>query len=90
MAFESLARLGVGLGFREPMLEELFAYRSSIDFLEITADHYFDALPTKLAELELLQRNFPLIPHGLAMSLGSAEGLDDQYVKAYTGIVQRV
>lgn len=90
MDFDNLTKLGVGLGFREPMLAELFAFRSSIDFLEITADHYFDALPAKMAELDLLQRNFPLIPHGLAMSLGSAEGLDDEYVKAYTQVVQRV
>jgi uncharacterized protein (UPF0276 family) len=90
MSVDRLPTLGVGLGFREPMLAELFAFRQQIDFLEITADHYMNALPAKSAELDLLRRNFPLIPHGLAMSLGSAEGLDDRYVKNYANLVQRL
>ena len=35
--------LGVGIGFREPFLAELFRHRDGVDFLEITADHYLDA-----------------------------------------------
>jgi uncharacterized protein (UPF0276 family) len=80
----------VGIGYREPFLKDLFACRSSIDFLEITADHYFEPIDSKAAELELLANNFPLIPHGLAMSLGSAQGLDGGYVKLYADLVTRL
>lgn len=90
MDWSNLPDLGVGIGYREPFLSELFACRSSIDFLEITADHYFEPIDAKAAELELLANNFPLIPHGLAMSLGSAEGLDSGYLKLYADLVNRL
>jgi uncharacterized protein (UPF0276 family) len=82
--------LGVGVGFREPFLAELFRHRDGVDFLEITADHYFDAPAEKNAELDLLARHFPIIPHGLDLSLGSAEGIDDDYLTAMAGIVARL
>ncbi|MEK7731271.1 MAG: DUF692 family multinuclear iron-containing protein, partial [Planctomycetota bacterium] len=69
----TLPALGAGLGFRSPFRGELFLHRDGVDFLEITADHYLDAPAEKRAELELLEDHFTLIPHGLSLSLGSAE-----------------
>jgi len=85
-----LPSLGVGVGFREPFLAELFRHHDNVDFLEITADHYFDAPREKEAELELLAAHFTLIPHGLDLSLGSAEGIDADYLSAMAGLVARL
>jgi uncharacterized protein (UPF0276 family) len=82
--------LGVGIGFREPFLTELFRHRDCVDFLEITADHYIDAPAEKRDELDLLAHHFPIIPHGLDLSLGSAEGIDDDYLSAMAEIVARL
>ena len=82
--------LGVGIGFREPFRIELFRNRDRVDFLEITADHYFDATREKHAELELLADHFPIIPHGLDLSLGTAEGIDDDYLAAMAGLVNKL
>ncbi len=85
-----LPALGVGLGFREPFRSDLFLHQGEVDFLEITADHYFDASPEKDQELSLLAEHFTLIPHGLNLSLGSAEGLDGAYVEQLAGLIHRV
>ena len=85
-----LPSLGVGLGFREPFRCDLFLARDRVDFLEITADHYFDASPEKDRELSLLAEHFPLIPHGLNLSLGSAEGLDPDYLGKFAALVKRL
>ena len=82
--------LGVGVGFREPFLADLFRHRDRVDFLEVTADHYFDAPQEKRAELDLLAAHFPIIPHGLDLSLGSAEGIDDDYLAAMADLVARL
>ncbi len=82
--------MGVGIAFREPFLAELFLQRRGIDFLEITADHYFDAGFRKEQELELLAEHFTLIPHGLDLSLGSAEGPDFSYLKKMARLVSRL
>lgn len=85
----SLPTLGIGIGFREPLRADLFLHRDKIDFLEITADHYFDASEKKLEELDLLNEHFPLIPHGLNLSLGSAEGVDEIYLEKFAALVEK-
>lgn len=80
----------MGLGFREPFRAGLFLNQDKVDFLEITADHYLDATPEKLRELDLLQNHFTLIPHGLNLSLGSAEGIDKVYLEKLARLVERV
>lgn len=86
---KNLPDLGVGIGFRPPFLAGLFSHRSTIDFLEITADHYYVPSLRKERELDLLLANFPLIPHGLGLSLGSADGIDPDYLKRFASIVAK-
>ena len=80
----------VGIGFREPFRADVFLHREKIDFLEITADHYLDARQTKIEELKLLKEHFPLIPHSLELSLGSAEGIDEEYLEKVAELVEFV
>lgn len=87
---ENLKKLGVGIGFREPFRADIFLHQEKIDFLEITADHYFDATEKKLEELDILLQHFPLIPHGLDLSLGSAEGVDQEYLEKFAALADRV
>jgi uncharacterized protein (UPF0276 family) len=85
--FDQLPKLGVGLGFRPQLKAEIFLNRPEIDFLEITSDHYIDSPPKKLEELSLLAEHFPLIPHSLELSLGSAEGVDEEYLAKLADVV---
>jgi uncharacterized protein len=87
---KNLPKLSVGIGFREQFRADLFLHRTEIDFLEITADHYLDATAQKLEELELLRQHFPLVPHGLNLSLGSAEGVDEKYLEKFAALVENV
>jgi uncharacterized protein (UPF0276 family) len=86
----NLPKLGIGIGYREQFRADLFLYQTEVDFLEITADHYFDASIRKLEELELLKQHFQLIPHGLNLSLGSAEGIDENYLEKFARLVDLV
>jgi uncharacterized protein len=88
--FSQLPTLGVGVGFREPFRGELFLRQREVDFLEITAEHYLDATPEKERELDLLAEHFTLIPHAINLSLGSAEGLDPDYLDKLARLVKRL
>ncbi|MGK7871858.1 MAG: DUF692 domain-containing protein [Xenococcaceae cyanobacterium] len=85
-----LPTLGVGIGFREPFRSELFLHREQVDFLEIIAEHYLNASSQKEQELELLAAHFPLIPHGINLSVGSAEGLDTDYLSKLAALVKKL
>ncbi len=87
---QNLKKLGIGIGFREQFRADIFLNQDKIDFLEITADHYFDANKSKSEELQMLKNHFKLIPHGLDLSLGSAEGIDKDYLEKFVELVDEV
>ena len=87
---ERIENLGVGFGFREHFRADIFLHRDKIDFLEITADHYIDDKPQKIEELKLLKEHFTIIPHSLELSLGSAEGIDENYLEKLAEIIEFV
>jgi len=82
--------LGSGLGYRPQFRADLFAHREEVDFLEIVADHYLDAPREKLDELDLLKSHFPLVAHGLDLSIGGAEGLDTRYLDKTAAVIERI
>lgn len=86
----AIPSLGVGLGYRQMYQSEVFRHRPDIDFLEIIPDHFFDASGPHARYLDLLSAHFPLIPHGLGLSLGSAEGLDHEYLSCLAQLVARL
>lgn len=75
------------MGFRDRYSTDLFSDNPGVDFLEITADHFFEASASKQRQLELLRDRFTLIPHGLDLSLGSADGLDSDYLSRLAKLV---
>ena len=90
MDFDKLPALGSGLGFRLPFAHEVLTRADEVDFLEITADHFIDTTTGRDRLMERLRDKFTLIPHGLNLSLGSAEGLNSGYLRQLKGVVDRV
>ncbi len=85
-----LPKLGVGLGFRQQFKSNLFCNRQQVDFLEIIADHYLDTTLQKQQELALLMAHFPIIPHAINLSLGSAEGVDKDYLHKLAALIKQI
>jgi uncharacterized protein (UPF0276 family) len=61
--------------------QALLANRERIDFLEIIADNYL-AAPSARAALAELCELFPVIPHGVDLSIGSVMPFDRSYLQA--------
>ena len=72
--------LGVGLGYRSEIREGILAHRERIDFLEIITDNYLRE-PGALAALEELCTLFPVIPHGVDLSIGSVMPWEPAYLQ---------
>jgi len=73
------AKLGVGIGLRAPHVAEMLATRPAIGWLEVHAENYMgEGAP--LAALERLRADYPLSVHGVGLSLGSAEALDNRHL----------
>ncbi|APR84344.1 Hypothetical protein A7982_09693 [Minicystis rosea] len=71
----SLPRDAVGLGFRVEVAADLLADPSVVDFVEVVAEGCF-ASPAARREAAAIARVWPIVLHGVKLSLGSAEGVD--------------
>lgn len=71
---------GVGLGHRPELATDLLAAPHTVDFVEVVAESCF-AQRALHREAVALSRRWPVLPHGVKLSLGSAEGIDDARAK---------
>ena len=89
----TLAVEGVGLGLRWEFLDELVARSASgealpIDFLEISPENYMGRGGRQTASLASLAPRFPLLTHGLTMSVGGVDPLDEAYLRELAAFVR--
>ncbi|MBX9688873.1 MAG: DUF692 domain-containing protein [Candidatus Obscuribacterales bacterium] len=73
--------LGIGLGLRREMAEETFAHSSEIDWVEIAPENYMDTGGEARQRLEETLERYPLISHGLNLSIGSTDELNFDYLR---------
>ena len=87
---QELPALGAGLGFRKPLAHAILAHADQIDFLEITVEHFIDAAPPLAQLLRELRARFPLIPHGLNLSPGTAAPVSEDYLDQVRGLLGQI
>ncbi|WP_438019134.1 DUF692 domain-containing protein [Sorangium sp. So ce315] len=66
---------GVGVGFRPELAADLLSAPGTVDFVEVVAEACF-ASPAARREAAAIARIWPVVPHGVKLSLGSASGVD--------------
>lgn len=81
MTSEASRLRGVGLGFRPELAADLLADPRVVDFIEIVAEGCF-VQPKLRDEARALARVWPVVVHGVKLSLGSGEGIDTDKARA--------
>ncbi len=79
MSLATIPYLGSGLGFRDRLADMTFAARQEIDFVEVVTERYAGG-PAQLDQLREVVDAFPVIPHGLGLSIGTAGPIDKEYL----------
>ena len=69
-------RGGVGLGWRSELAADLLRDPGAVDFVEVVAETCFVQARTRREALAL-REVWPVLPHGVKLSLGSADGIDE-------------
>ncbi|WP_437908301.1 DUF692 family multinuclear iron-containing protein [Sorangium sp. So ce327] len=62
----------VGAGFRPELAADLLSAPGAVDFVEVVAEACF-ASPAARREASAIARIWPVVPHGVKLSLGSGE-----------------
>ncbi|WP_051608992.1 MNIO family bufferin maturase [Fodinicurvata fenggangensis] len=69
-----------GVGLRQGHVPDFLAERQKVAWLEVHSENYLVSGGPRLAELESIACDYPLSFHGVGLSLGSAEGLDEAHL----------
>lgn len=85
-----LPDLGVGLGLRRELSSETFADSSSIDWVEIVPENYMDLGGKARERLHVASSRFPIVPHGINLSIGSADPLNRDYLKSLLRLLDKI
>lgn len=80
----------VGIGLRAAHYEELAERLPALAFLEAHSENYFGEGGPALAWLERLRAHYPVSLHGVGLSLGSADPLDERHLSRLASLAARV
>ena len=81
---------GFGLGLRTPHYEPMLGEAHAIDWLEIITENYLVPGGKPLHYLERIRERFPLVMHGVSLSIGSTDPLDGEYLAAVRQLSRRI
>lgn len=83
------APLGYGLGLRPVYYEEILATRPPVDWFEIISENYMVPGGRPVAMLERIRADYPIVMHGVSMSLASTDPLDFDYLRDLAALADR-
>jgi uncharacterized protein (UPF0276 family) len=81
---------GFGLGLRTPHYEAVLSEPHAIDWLEIITENYLVPGGKPLHYLERIRRRFPLVMHGVSLSIGSTDPIDLDYLAQVRALAKRI
>jgi len=82
--------LGFGLGLRPDHYEAILAEKPAVDWLEILSENYMVDGGKPLHYLERFRAMYPLVMHGVSLSIGSGDPLDQDYLDRLKALADRV
>ena len=81
---------GAGLGLRRDLIEEIKnSDAEAIDFLEVAPENWIGIGGQIKEDFEYLVEHYPLVCHGLSLSLGSPAPLDKGFLKQVRDFIER-
>ena len=86
----ALPSLGYGLGLRVEHYESLLADPGKVEWLEVVSENYMVSGGLPLVWLDRFRERFPLVMHGVSLSIGSTDPLDDDYLARLAALAQRI
>lgn len=84
-----LPYLGYGLGLRNQHYQYILEHRPAVDWFEILTENYLVPGGRPLYYLDRIRELYPLVMHGVSLSIGSSDPLDKEYLTKVKKLIQR-
>jgi uncharacterized protein len=86
----SIPDLGVGVGFRTPHYAKILDECPPMDWFEVISENFMVPGGKAIANLEKLSGVYPVVPHGVSLSVGQTEPFDRKYLERLKALIARV
>src|ERR1700761_8136829 len=80
MVGNSFPFLGFGLGLRAPHYDLIIEERPKVDWFEIISENFIEAHKGYWDFLGDLRKDYPILMHGVSMSIGGTEPINKEYL----------
>ena len=82
--------LGFGLGLRSAHYQDIVSGSPRIDWFEALSENYMAPGGRPLHWLGRIRERYPVVLHGVSMSIGSADPVDREYLKQLKSLAERI
>ena len=79
-----------GLGLRTEHYNDFLEKPQPVEWLEVISENFMVDGGKPLTILDRIRANYPMTMHGVSMSIGSSDGLDNNYLKKLKRLEQRI
>ena len=73
--------LGLGVGLRTVHFSHILEHRPEVDWFEIISENFMDSNGRPRAVLEQIAEHYPIVMHGVSLSIGSTDPLNREYLE---------
>ncbi len=84
------AQLGFGLGLRTDHYDTILDTVPPVDWFEVLSENYMVGGGKPLAYLDKFAERYPLVMHGVSLSIGSTDPLDRAYLIELKALAERI
>jgi uncharacterized protein len=81
--------LGFGVGLRRPHYSHILETNPAVDWFEVVSENFMVRGGRPLQVLQKVRERYPIVLHGVSMSLGSADPLNLQYLAGLRELARR-
>jgi uncharacterized protein len=82
--------LGFGLGLRVDHYDTILRDLPAVDWFEALTENYLVPGGKPLHHLTRIREHYPMVMHGVSLSIGSAEPLDRAYLREVKALAERI
>lgn len=76
-----LPNLGFGIGLRSEHFDYIEQHEPAVDWFEIISENFVDSHGRPRATLDWIVERYPVVMHGVSLSIGSTDPLDFDYLQ---------
>jgi uncharacterized protein (UPF0276 family) len=85
-----LPNLGLGLGLRSQHFEHILEKNPSVDWFEVISENFMDSHGRPRYILQQIAERYPVVMHGVSLSIGSTDPLNFDYLKSLKQLASEV